>query len=259
MLLLDGREGSKELRAPLKTRNLPVEVTHLDFGDIAFTGRGPDGRPVLVGIEYKTIREMLTCMRDGRFVGHQLPGLLNCYESAWLLLEGQVRQGRQSIEFHGWNGVWAAVKPWQKVQYSDLMSHLFTLTMKTPLRIAIVRDKKEAADWLGSLYSWWTKKGWEEHDSAVGIHQGADEDLRANMLSIVHPTQKMLHAKQLPGIGMQKVMPVARHFPSVQAMFNADVDDWVGIEWKDAKGKVKRLGKKVAAEIVRQVRAETKF
>jgi ERCC4-type nuclease len=77
MLLVDSRAGSRDLVKPLAkvlgTDN--VEETTLDFGDVAFTGRGPNNTPLDIGIEHKQVADIVACCRDGRFAGHQLPGM----------------------------------------------------------------------------------------------------------------------------------------------------------------------------------------
>src|SRR5260370_1150504 len=93
MLLVDYRAGSKELVKPLvKLLGADmVEETSLDFGDVAFTGRGPKDTPLDIGIEFKTIGDIAQCCRDGRFAGHQLPGMRKTYAHSWLMIEGTWR------------------------------------------------------------------------------------------------------------------------------------------------------------------------
>ena len=73
-ITVDPRAGSADLFEPLKARKLPVRLSKLEAGDVAFIGNGPEGRPVPVGIEYKKLPEMLGCFRD-RFAGHQIIGM----------------------------------------------------------------------------------------------------------------------------------------------------------------------------------------
>ena len=73
MILIDPREGSKDL-LPL----MPLGLAHLSalpYTDACWNGLGPGGAAVIVGVERKRVGDMLACLKDGRFVGHQLPGM----------------------------------------------------------------------------------------------------------------------------------------------------------------------------------------
>ena len=76
MILVDSREGSKQLQPLLRDSKL----TRLEFADFAFTGSDRDGRISQIGIEYKTLPDVLSCIADGRFAGHQLPGMMKAYD-----------------------------------------------------------------------------------------------------------------------------------------------------------------------------------
>lgn len=80
MIYVDDRAGSCELAHPLQQRGLPAELTRLDFGDVAFVGRGEQDTPVWVGIEFKQLAEFVTSVRSERFQGYQLPGMRETYK-----------------------------------------------------------------------------------------------------------------------------------------------------------------------------------
>lgn len=88
MLTVDPREGSNNLVEPLSMMGVPVRRETLEYGDVAFVGRGPSESSLPVGIEYKSVSDLLTSWQDGRLLGHQLPGMLNCYTINYLLVEG---------------------------------------------------------------------------------------------------------------------------------------------------------------------------
>lgn len=104
MIFVDDRAGSQELVVPLQKLGLPVEETHLDSADVMFEGRGVKGVPMLVGIEYKKLGELVQALRTERLQGHQLlkmrgadtPDTSPLYPFAYLLIEGVVTVDRQN-------------------------------------------------------------------------------------------------------------------------------------------------------------------
>ena len=54
---------------------------------MAFFGAGPEG-DWYIGIEYKTVDDVVACIKSGRFTGTQLPGMLRTYDMSFLLIEG---------------------------------------------------------------------------------------------------------------------------------------------------------------------------
>jgi ERCC4-type nuclease len=97
MILVDQRTGSADLEPQLKALGLPTELMFMEFGDIAWTGRGENGTAVQVGIELKKLPDLLTSLRDGRLPNHQVPGMLKkpegAYDYGWLIVEGKWRKG----------------------------------------------------------------------------------------------------------------------------------------------------------------------
>lgn len=244
MITVDPRVGSKDLAAPLKSFGLPVCLAQLEYGDVAFEGRGPEERPVLVGIEVKKVDDVLTCIRDGRFAGHQLPGLQQSYEVYWLLVEGQVRAGQHGIEVRSQSrNVWREPQG-RRMPYSAWAHWLTTVELKGGCRVARTHDRAETVAWIASLYGWWTRKSWEQHESINAIHDDA-AGLRAHMVALVRPTKKEMVAARL--VGPKTGMAAARHFPSIAAMVLATEDEWRGVEG---------VGKKKAMEVVRLVNEE---
>src|SRR5574341_1238250 len=106
MILLDDRAGSKDL-APFMPKSVPFTLTRLEYGDVAFSGRGPSG-VCTVGVEIKKIPDLVDCIYSGRFAGHQLPGMLDTYDYCYLLVEGATRAGKLgTLEYRRAGGKWA--------------------------------------------------------------------------------------------------------------------------------------------------------
>ena len=233
MIRVDPSVGSADLLPYFQRSGVPAMLSPMPFGDVAFEMRGPDERPILVGVEVKRVEDLLACIRDGRLSGHQLPGLQQGFEHAILLIEGGMQMGVEEVRpgvrslmtriFGQWrasshSGAWA---------YYDAMSYLHTVQMRTGIQVVQTSDRLATVQWISSLYHWGTSKAWEQHDSCIGLHEGMDDDLRQNQVALIRPTRRMMVASKLPGIGAKKSYYVARHFPSISAMIAAPWEKWL--------------------------------
>lgn len=92
MILIDDRTGSRELAPLFKQLGQPFKIIRLEYADFAFDGNGPDGEVVKVGIERKTVPDLLQSLASGRFADGQLPGLQATYNHFYIFIEGAMRR-----------------------------------------------------------------------------------------------------------------------------------------------------------------------
>lgn len=258
MLLIDNRAGSKDLYPLLVGRGLPCSLTRMDYGDVAFLGVGHNEIPIQVGIEVKTVQDVVNSLATGRFAGHQLPGLVNSYDQVWLLIEGLWRANAKTgilesriIHKNGkvdWHPIQAGTR---RFMYADLLSWLFTVTTKGGIRWCAVSNWNEATIWLSGLYAWWTK-GWDNHQSHLAFHDGTrhgspyKRDKAAMMVAslsdkalLVRPSLCRMVAAQLPGVGWEKSKGITEKFRTVESLVAASPDELMdvdGVGPKLAKG-----------------------
>lgn len=227
MISVDPRAGSNSLAKVLTTIGAPVEMVQLEAGDVTFVGQGPEGRPVSVGVEYKTLSDLLGCIVSGRFSEIQLPGMRANYELSWLLVEGMWKPGDNGELMVYAYGKWQPA-PWTKRVWkcADLNHWLTTIEVCGGLHVGRTGSKAESAFWVKSLYSWWTGKAFEEHD-AHNHRMSPPVDLSARYLPASLVEQ---WAACLPGIGRKRARTVGSHFASPWALANAEEQDWEGIE-----------------------------
>lgn len=205
-----------------------------------------------VGVEVKSLSDLLHCITDGRFAGHQLPGLVAAYDQPWLLVEGSWRaqRGTGLLQYLSRQYQWrpAAVGS-RNFMYRDLASWLFTIRTKTGVLVDTVPDWDHASVWIATLYSWWTRTkrvgkeevtGWEGHTSHRAISQASNEQFwqrvkqeeqeltgkaTRNRLtdhaSLLRPTVCRMVAAQLPGVGYARSQEVAKRFPTVAGLVAA--------------------------------------
>lgn len=221
-------------------RYLPTgtaELTHLEYADAAFLGSGPEGMPVHVGIEIKRLDDMLASMVNGRFSGHQLPGLLRDYHRIYLIVEGHYRPNPETgvIQVHNgkparWTDLDLGTKAWTAREL-----HGFLTTIETRYAVHLRRsfDRRDSAGLVLDLHHWWTDKDYDEHRSGHAIDSSGEPLLAASTLRRI--------AAQLPKIGWKRSGAVADHFNSVVDMVLAPAEEWRRIEG---------VGKTIAAGVV---------
>lgn len=188
-------------------------------------GNGPNG-PVTVGVEVKAVTDALACMTDGRFAGHQLPGLVRTYERVWLVLEGVVEvqlssgilmvRRRKSRE--------AGAVGQRRFMYRDLSNWLTTMEMCGGVHIRSAATRVETARFLADLFSWWSKD-WHDHKSHLAFDKSGPDT------ALLRPpglTRRV--AAELPGIGWGKSAAVAARFGTVEELALATEDEWREID-----------------------------
>lgn len=253
MLYVDDREGSGQLAPLLRAKGLPVTVCRSSFGDISFMGVGAGGCPVPVGVEVKTISDVLKCVTDGRFAGHQLPGLVNSYDQIWLLIEGTWRPNPQTgvLEtLYGGekSGRWRdATVGSRRFMYKDLHTWLLTLQTKAGLNVVRCGNWGEAILWLSTLYNWWTSKLWEDHRAHLAIHSPVDSRFFDRAI-LVRPSLCRMVATELPGVGYDKSGSLASFFGTVENLVQAT-------EWELAQ--VPGIGPGLARKIYYSIRSKS--
>lgn len=243
MLLVDERAGSKNLIAPLKRAGLPVEGSMLEFGDIAFEGRGVGGAPLWVGIEFKQLTELGDAIK-GRLPGHQLPGMVQSFERRYLLVEGDWHTdaaGRllRKTKFNMW-ATMPGMPPAAEVQ-----KRLLTYAVRGGLSYWGTSNRTQTVEWLTALYHFWTDKDLDEHKSHLAVYN-RDVDSRLQMPT----TQFRQTVSTFPGVGREFLDAAERRFPTVAAAVSGRVTDWAEIEAIDRSGKTKRFGTKRATKLV---------
>ncbi len=243
MLLVDKRAGSVDLIKPL--RKLlgvdNVEETTLDFGDVAFEGKGVKKEPLLIGIEYKQLGDIIQCLRDGRFAGHQLPGMRGAYDHSWLLIEGAYGRDKEGYltvnqgSYRGWK------RHPGKMRASEFEKHLLTFEMCGGIHVVHRMDSQASVWFLADLFRWWTDKALDAHTSHVAIHEpvafGALSEFRQAVMA-------------WPGIGAKTSKAVEEMFNgNVMTAAAASVGQWAALETDG-----RRFGELNAAKLTKFLR-----
>jgi len=226
MILLDSRDGSRGL-ADLPVLDGYCELTRLEWGDAMLTGHGPGGSTISVGVEVKSITDLIQSIGNGRLGATQIPGMLRTYDHNFLLYYGEHRPGPGNVlqirRGHSWrtHKVGPRAVPWAYLQ-----GWLLTASMLTPLRIVHVQDEHEVGCWLRTL-DHWLEKPWDKH-KALAVFDRSRDTVAPPAADPVE-VQIARTAASLPAIDFVRGFDIAHHFNSVQEFINASRTDLMDV------------------------------
>jgi len=217
-------------------------LVHLEYGDAMITGHGADGE-VEIGVERKTVGDLINSITTGRLSGHQLPGLLESYHKVYLIIEGVWKGGRPMpgqtagfLEVHTYGGRWKELNRGKRMfRARDVWSYLTTLEA-TGVVVRCTYDIGHTCQMIEDLGHWWGKE-WRAHRGHNVVYKVGPPvaPLRVEKASFA-----MKIASDLPHVGWKRAKAVVARFPTMEDMTVAAED-----EWREVKG----LGNVSAREI----------
>lgn len=238
MILVDSRVGSRELLPFIDRIGPQCELATLEFGDACFEGNGPDGR-IGIGVERKTLPDLLNCIDDARYSAHQRPGMMQMYQKSILMVEGVWKPDTNT----GYLMECIRTLTWQPLRYrtqmttySKLFRYIFSLQMAGQC-VIITRDMEHTAYNICECYQWWQKR-WQDHTSLL-------ETQKLNMPSLTgKPSLVRRWAAELDGVGVKHSMEAERIFRTPSELARSDESDWITIPG---------IGAKLARSIIKQI------
>lgn len=252
MILIDPRHGSGELLPYFRQLKVPVELsnTEMPAGDFAFEGNSEEGR-ILIGVERKTVKDMMNSIRLERFSGHQLKELMDLYKRWYVIVEGIHRCGADGILEEPYKGVWRPVQTGTiRYMYSRLDNFINSIEETTPVRFKFTHNPQLTAIQVVNLYNFWDKD-YSDHKAADGVHHAPRVEIGRKW------TFPRIVAAELPGIGADSALAVARKFGTIFEMTTATVEEWAEVEVPNGR-KTKRIGHKTAQRIMERIFEEEK-
>lgn len=249
----DAVSGVNMLQLFQSHRDRPnVQSVLLPAADFAFSGNGPDPDiPVMIGIERKTLRDLLSSKRLGRYSGEQLPKLTNLYEYIFLIVEGVFRTNWTTgiLEIPMGKQYGPLTMGHQTFVGLEIDSFLNELTVCAGVNVIRTRDPRETVERVLSLQHTFSKP-WEKHQAHVAIHRPAE------YATIIKASTIRRIAYSLTKIGWEKSKSVEEYFTAIaaaknlpeygpiDAMMDATVADWAKLP-----GFGKTLSKRVYDEL----------
>ena len=233
MLLIDDRRGSAELADYIR---IPHTITRLQYGDFMIEGNGPDESPALIGIERKTITDLVASIQSGRLSGHQLIGMVNSYNYNDLLIEGLWRaEPKTGILQHYRKKRWRDVSPNKRKRYmaKGIYNYINTLSVKCGIIPVWTTDIEQTAHYVAAIHAWWTAK-WSSHQSHQ-VQYNPTAQLR-------RPTTFQKVVQSFDGVGPEKCKLIVERYGNIGEFIAAGLDDLTVI-----------LGKKLALKVDKQI------
>jgi len=252
MIYVDERTGSVELATQFQSHRAKpaIALKRLPAADFCFSGYGPNG-PAMIGVERKTVKDMLSSIRTGRFAGEQLPKLLEHYEFPFLVLEGVIRTNYQTGALEElWGRGWGPVKLGQQTFLAlELESFLTTIELRTAVRVHRTSDQKGTVEDVIALTHYFSKP-WERHHAHFALHVPPE----AATIGKASTVRRVAFA--LNGIGWDRSAMVAEKFCSVAQMICLNPEKCVeegyarpARDWQKLDGFGKVLSRKVWSEL----------
>lgn len=245
MILVDYHKGSIELMSLINGYGVKAERADLKFGDFMFEGNGPRGI-MGVGIERKSLHDMLNCIDDAHYSGHQLGGMAKMYGCSILIVEGLWRP-------HDGNGLlmegfvnkesklaWGFCRPGSAtVMYSKIRRYLFSVSLANVI-VCYTRDQAHTAYDITEWYHYFQKK-WSEHTALMQLQ-------KPNLPYLMgKPSLVRRWANELEGVGVTLSEVAEKRFERPIDLANSNIEEWL---------EVPGIGLKTAASIVKEIWSE---
>lgn len=246
MILVDYRDGSKELIAPLKKAGLPVRESDLPAGDVAFAGRGVKGAPLMIGIEYKKLPDLAQSLRTNR-INEQLKKMRDIeqdgFDHCWLFIEGELSyDGMGRLTRRVGKKLWKPIPG--SVNHAELIKRVYVLALCGGLHPWWTKHQRDTVKHIEFLYRVYTDKDLDKHKSHLGMFEPA---------SLEPVSQFERTIRSLPGCGPQVAKAAEYEFVNLKRAFNASLNQWAKLETKDDQGKTRKVGSATAAKIIKAI------
>lgn len=252
MILVDTSTGSNELVEPLEKLGLPVKAKKMDFGDLVFYGRGVDGEPLKIGIEYKKLGELCQSLMSKRFQGHQLLGLTKGFDRRYLLIEGDWHHTDKGvvIQYRG-----KQMRPVPGAPSAVVLEQeLLNIATRGGCVVVQRSTRRDCLRWVLATYRYWTDKDLDEHKSHLAMYA---PDLDRGLLTPPTDFRKAMTVL-LPNIGyaISKTLEDAvggtdtSRRVKLHRTLALTLEQWARLETVDRKGGKKRLGAARAQQIM---------
>jgi ERCC4-type nuclease len=248
-----------------------AQLTDLEFADAVVVGNGPDG-PVTEAFERKRLADALGCLQSGRFAGHQLIGLRECYEFVWLVIEDEIRadprtgilQRRYEQRVKGRRkgsgrveGRWidAMFGAKSTIMHRDFMHWLLSMRRKGGIDdFYFTRNAQETADLIWTVHTW-RQKQWGQHKS-VNVFNTSQH---AKHTMLFKPPFVMEIAGRYTDVGYDTALAIADRYSCAEDFYKAAIAGRVSelaeiVVTTRKDGVDVRLGKKLAQSIVNQTK-----
>lgn len=244
MILVDSRVGSIELKPHIRQCGVVVDDQMLEYGDAYFEGNGPKGT-ISIGVERKTIQDMLNCIEDHRYNAQRV-GMNQMYDKSFLILEGQWAPSNGCIPGlspgylcepakGGWRPFSRRAGA-QPVLYAKLYRYLVSVQLSGVI-VTQSKDMAHTAFNICELYRYFQKR-WSDHTSLLEKQKLSIPTLESK------PRLVRRWASEITDIGVKYGLEAERIFKTGYGLAMGQERDWM---------RIKGIGAKTAIQIVKEI------
>lgn len=288
-VLIDDRSGSKDLIKHPPLDSIGV-LTRLEGADVCINGQDETGKDILIGLEVKSIADLVSSMANGRLQDTQTPLLVKNHDVSWLICYGGFRPAAETGQLQILKfPVLALLKStgkWERVgwTFEDYGGHLLQEALnnpkhlhakvgtgcwldysigKKPLPFGYVAGFVLSFQLTGAMFwplpdmrstAWWV--GVLARWAGKGKHKSFrkfDQSQSVSLMPGMDDVTKLMAetAIKWPALGYERAVAAANHFECIEDMTTAGVD-----EWKKVPGIGPVVAKAVRSAITRRRGAE---
>src|SRR5580692_7200920 len=149
-------------------RELRLRLAPLNSGTPALKETGK----IAIGVERKTIGDMLNCIDDARYSAHQRPGMLAMYQKSILMIEGEWKPDvdtgylMELVNTLNWR---VFRQRSMMVRYNKLFRYLLTVQF-SGVTVIWSRNIEQTAYNICEIYHWF-QKPWVQHTSLMEMQK----------------------------------------------------------------------------------------
>lgn len=237
---------SDQLVRFIRGQGIPSDKKLIEYGDICFEGN-LHGGPGLIGIERKTLHDLLNSIRTKR-LNEQRVGMMGnrgMYKRSFLMVEGHWKprdpDGITLMEGYSGGTNWGYMKHLSKhVQYSEVYNYLLSIG-ETGVTVTYSRDLFHTAINCCSIYRYY-QKPWNQHRSMMEIHKPTIPMLYG------HASLVRMWASDIDEVGVVKAAEAEKIFKTPVNLAMSDEEQWCQIVG---------VGEATAKEIIKQIRGRS--
>lgn len=246
MILVDVK-GDKKDKHPgldiinhIKRLGVACEQADLRYADATFEGYALDGSGgrIQVGIERKSLHDMLQCIDDARYTGHQRIGMRKMFGASILMVEGHWRPhdpaGYLMEGFSGGSSWGYCQYRSHRTMYDKLYRYLLSVALSGVV-VSHSRDVFHTAFNIKECYHYFQKR---KHDSLLAVQKHAIPTLNDK------PSLVRRWANDIDSVGLTRSEQAEQLFKTPIALATADEMAWL---------KIRGVGVPTAQQIVRDI------
>lgn len=238
MISVDFNKGSIELLPMILKLGVRAEREKLPSADFCFEGNGPNG-VITVGIERKTLADMLACIEDARY-NRQRIDMKGLYDICVLMVEGHWKPHEDGFLMEGYDkgiSYGYARHRSQRTMFSMLYRYLISVA-STGVIICYPGSPWECAYEVVEWFRHWNKP-FHEHRSMREIQKVSVPTMS------FRPSLTRKWAQDCSQVGLELGERAERHFKKPINLAQADEGEWL---------RIPGVGVKTAQQIVKEIR-----